>query len=77
MQSPSGSPDRCADAGPRIVVALDYATAAAAGSLTYIAIHAALGQTALALVSGFAVALAARGAALVYGLSLPSYRNRR
>lgn len=30
MQSPSGSPDRCADAGPRIVVALDYATAAAA-----------------------------------------------
>lgn len=54
-----------------------YATAAAAGSLTYIAIHAALGQTALALVFGFAVALAARGAALVYGLSLPSYRNRR
>ncbi|MBK6277547.1 MAG: orotidine-5'-phosphate decarboxylase [Gammaproteobacteria bacterium] len=30
MQSPSGSPDRSADAGPRIVVALDYATAAAA-----------------------------------------------
>jgi uncharacterized membrane protein YeiH len=53
-----------------------YATAAAAGSLTYIAIHAASGQTALALVLGFAVALAARAAALVYGLSLPSYRNR-
>lgn len=40
-----------------------YATAAAAGSLTYIAIHAASGQTALALVFGFAVALAARSAA--------------
>ncbi|MDZ3836405.1 MAG: trimeric intracellular cation channel family protein [Rhodospirillales bacterium] len=53
-----------------------YATAAAAGSLTYIAVHAASGQTALALVLGFAVALAARSAALVYGLSLPSYRKR-
>lgn len=54
-----------------------YATAAAAGSLTYIAVHAASGQAALALVLGFAVALAARSAALVYGLSLPSYRKRR
>ena len=54
-----------------------YATAAAAGSLTYIAVHAASGKAAAALVLGFAVSLAARSAALVYGLSLPSYRKRR
>ena len=34
------------------------------------------GFSALALVLGFAVALAVRGAALLYGLSLPSYRPR-
>lgn len=54
-----------------------YATAAAAGSLTYIAVHAASGKAAAALVLGFTVSLAARSAALVYGLSLPSYRKRR
>lgn len=53
-----------------------YATAAAAGALTYIAVDAFSGRAALALVLGFAVALAVRGAALVYGLSLPSYRPR-
>lgn len=53
-----------------------YATAAAAGALTYIAVDALSGRAALALVLGFAVALAVRGAALVYGLSLPSYRPR-
>jgi len=53
-----------------------YATAAAAGALTYIAVDALSDRAALALVLGFAVALAVRGAALVYGLSLPSYRPR-
>lgn len=54
-----------------------YATAAAAGSATYIVIDALFGRTDLALILGFAVALGARGAALVWGLSLPSYRSRR
>jgi uncharacterized membrane protein YeiH len=53
-----------------------YATAAAAGALTYIGVDAFSGRAALALVLGFAVALAVRGAALAYGLSLPSYRPR-
>ncbi len=53
-----------------------YATAAAAGSLTYIAIHALTENSPLGLGLGFAVALAVRGSALVYGLSLPRYRPR-
>jgi uncharacterized membrane protein YeiH len=53
-----------------------YATAAAVGSACYIAVEAFTGHAAIALVVGFAVALAARAAALVYGLSLPSARGR-
>lgn len=54
-----------------------YATAAAAGSAAYIALHSLSGRADLALALGFTVALGMRGAALIYGLSLPSYRGRR
>lgn len=53
-----------------------YATAAAAGSLTYIAVHEVSGDATFALILGFGVALGVRGMALVYGLSLPRYRSR-
>lgn len=52
-----------------------YATAAAAGSAAFVALQA-LGLTQpMAAVVGFATALAIRGAAIVFGWSLPVHRG--
>jgi uncharacterized membrane protein YeiH len=50
-----------------------YATAAAAGSIVYVAVLAVTDSEAIGMVSAFVVALAARGAGIVFGLSLPTY----
>jgi uncharacterized membrane protein YeiH len=50
-----------------------YATAAGAGALVYVGAMAATSNEALATVAAFIVALAARAAGIVFGLSLPSY----
>ncbi len=51
-----------------------YATAAAAGAVTYVALQALPGWEWPAAVTGFAVALAARGAGILWKLSLPVYK---
>lgn len=52
-----------------------YATAAAAGAITVIALNALdLARPAI-LLAGFAVAFCVRGLALIFGLSLPVYRR--
>ncbi len=53
-----------------------YATAAAAGALTYVALHALPGWQGTAAVAGFAVALAARGAGILWKLGLPVYKAK-
>jgi uncharacterized membrane protein YeiH len=52
-----------------------YATAAAAGATTYVVVQALPGLESFAAASGFVVALAARGAAIVWKLSLPAYKS--
>jgi uncharacterized membrane protein YeiH len=54
-----------------------YATAAAAGSLVYLAASELTGSRELGVVLGFVVALTARALVIIYGLSLPTYRPRR
>lgn len=51
-----------------------YATAAAAGALTYVTLQALPGWEWAAAAAGFAVALAARGAGILWQLSLPVYK---
>jgi uncharacterized membrane protein YeiH len=51
-----------------------YATAAAAGAATYVAVQALPEMEWLAVAAGFTVALAARGAGIAWKLSLPAYK---
>jgi uncharacterized membrane protein YeiH len=53
-----------------------YATAAAAGAITYIGMTAAGTGPVAAQLAGFAVALGARSFGILSGFSLPTYRNR-
>jgi uncharacterized membrane protein YeiH len=53
-----------------------YATAAAAGAVTYVALQALPEWEWLAAIAGFAVALAARGAGILWKLSLPAYKAK-
>lgn len=53
-----------------------YATAAAAGAAAFVALTLAGVPQPAATVAGFAAGLAIRGAALLFGLSLPVYRPR-
>jgi len=48
-----------------------YATAALAGALTYVLLHTADVGQAIALSAGAGVCFAVRGAAIIWGLSLP------
>jgi len=54
-----------------------YATAAAAGSIAYVAVVAVTESEPIAMAVAFAVALAARAAGIVFGLSLPAYGKER
>ena len=53
-----------------------YATAAAAGSLVYVSVLGVTSSEPLAVALAFAVALVARGAGIVFQLSLPSYNKK-
>lgn len=53
-----------------------YATAAALGSLSYLAASHLIGSRGLGVVLGFAVALTARALGILYGLSLPTFPRR-
>jgi uncharacterized membrane protein YeiH len=53
-----------------------YATAAAVGALTYVALQVLPGWEWYAAAAGFAVALAARGAGILWKLSLPVYKAK-
>ena len=52
-----------------------YATAAAAGSLVYVAVLGVTSSEPVAMAVSFVVALVARGAGIVFKLSLPSYKK--
>lgn len=52
-----------------------YATAAAAGAATLVALHALGFDRPVILLAGFAVAFCVRGLAIALGLSLPVYRR--
>jgi len=54
-----------------------YATAAAAGSIAYVAVLAVTESEFIAMALAFAVTLAARAAGIVFGLSLPTYGKER
>ncbi len=54
-----------------------YATAAAAGAVAYVAALAVIGSEPIGMGLGFAAALAARAAGIVFGLSLPRYGRER
>ncbi|WP_207063655.1 trimeric intracellular cation channel family protein [Motiliproteus sp. SC1-56] len=53
-----------------------YVTAAVAGASAYLGLYLAPVPEALALLGGFAVAFGLRGAAILFGLMLPSYQAR-
>ncbi len=53
-----------------------YATAAAAGSLVYVSVLGVTSSEPLAVALALAVALVARGAGIVFQLSLPSYSKK-
>ena len=61
----------CAEV-PMILRREIYATAAAAGAVTYVSLQALPGLQWLPSAAGFAVALAARGAGIIWKLSLPA-----
>jgi uncharacterized membrane protein YeiH len=65
----------CAEV-PLILQREIYATAAAAGSLVYVALHTASVNEPISIVIAFVVAFAARAAGIVLQLSLPTYRKR-
>ena len=50
-----------------------YATAAAAGSIAYVGMHAVIDSDPVTMLVAFATALAVRGAGIVFRLSLPRY----
>ncbi len=55
-----------------------YASAAAAGAMSYVALQALLGLPSMvAIVVGFGVALASRGAGILFDLSLPAHKFKR
>lgn len=64
----------CAEV-PMILRREIYATAAAAGATTYVVVQGLPELQSLAAAVGFVVALAARGAAIVWKLSLPAYKS--
>ena len=66
----------CAEV-PMILRREIYATAAAAGAVTYVSLQALPGLQWLPSAAGFAVALAARGAGIIWKLSLPAYRENK
>jgi uncharacterized membrane protein YeiH len=68
--------DVVCNATPLILRREIYATAAAAGAGTFVALTLAGAPQVAATALGFAVGFATRAAALAFGLSVPVYRAR-
>lgn len=54
-----------------------YATAAAAGAVAYVAVNGLAANEPMAVAAGLVIGFTARGAGIVFGLSLPSFPQRQ